>query len=335
MRNVASLPPHERAVRALEQVLPRGVLVERNGNNGSVRIRGTPLTLRWVGEGWPSDLRKHIVEDLEGELLAARYFSEGARRILEKHGVGWVDETGGAEFSVGPIVVSRSGDPKAAKRLRPRRWTPAVTSVSEAILCGASPTVKSMVEATGLSNGASGKALRFLTDQGLLEQDVARGPRSGRRLRDPGRLLDAYAEAVAESEPGPRLELGVLWDDAINGVTQVGKRLASEEISWACTSAVGAQLLAPYLTTVATAEVYVDGRTLEELRAIAELLELRPVEGGRLILQPFPAMVTKAFSTTHDGLAIAPWPRVFADLLGYGVRGPDAAEHLREVFLEA
>ncbi|TVP54194.1 MAG: hypothetical protein EA351_13715 [Gemmatimonadales bacterium] len=198
-----------------------------------------------------------------------------------------------------------------------------------------SPTVKSTVEATGLSYGGAGNALRFLTEEGLLEQDVERGPRSGRRLEDPHRLLDVYAEAVSGGGSGPEIHLGVIWDEVVEGMARVGETLTAHAISWACTSALGAQVLAPHLTAVASAEVYVDATTPEELRGVAKLLDLRPVEGGRLTLRPFPTKVTMAFSTTRDGLVIAPWPRVFADVRSSGVRGEDAAEHLREVHLES
>jgi hypothetical protein len=35
-----------------------------------------------------------------------------------------------------------------------------------------------------------------------------------------------------------------------------------------------------------------------------------------------------------EGLRVAPWPRVYADLLSLGVRGEEAAEHLREVVFD-
>jgi hypothetical protein len=34
---------------------------------------------------------------------------------------------------------------------------------------------------------------------------------------------------------------------------------------------------------------------------------------------------------TIDALRVAPWPRVYVDLLAAGVRGEEAAEHLWEV----
>jgi len=38
----------------------------------------------------------------------------------------------------------------------------------------------------------------------------------------------------------------------------------------------------------------------------------------------------RRLATRVDGLMVAPWPRVFADVRTVGVRGEEAAEHLRE-----
>jgi hypothetical protein len=86
----------------------------------------------------------------------------------------------------------------------------------------------------------------------------------------------------------------------------------------------------PYLTEVATADVYVDGETMASLEAIAAEAGLRPIDGGRLTLRPFPTTTARSLATETAGLQVAPWPRVYADLRMEGVRGEEAAEHLRE-----
>jgi hypothetical protein len=56
------------------------------------------------------------------------------------------------------------------------------------------------------------------------------------------------------------------------------------------------------------------------------------MDGGRLLLRPYPtpagATLTLELDTT--GFRTVLWPRVYADLRTVGVRGEDAAEHLRE-----
>jgi hypothetical protein len=90
-------------------------------------------------------------------------------------------------------------------------------------------------------------------------------------------------------------------------------------------------VLAPYLTLFSTAAVYVDADSVLGLEAAAQAAGLRPIEGGRVTLRPFPTVTTRRLAGEEGGLRVAPWPRVYADLRETGVRGEEAAEHLREV----
>ena len=105
----------------------------------------------------------------------------------------------------------------------------------------------------------------------------------------------------------------------------------SMRVEWAVTGAVAAEALAPYLTSVTSAEVYVSADTVLGLEAAAGAAGLKSVEGGRLVLRPFPTRSTDRLATRVGGLRVAPWPRVYVDLGHGGVRGEDAAEHLKEV----
>ena len=92
-----------------------------------------------------------------------------------------------------------------------------------------------------------------------------------------------------------------------------------------------ASVLAPLITNVTSVEVYIDTSTVAGLDAAARAIGLRPMEAGRLILQTPPTVLIHRLAEQRDGLWVAPWPRVFVDLRSTGVRGEDAAEHLREV----
>src|SRR5207245_1008692 len=112
------------------------------------------------------------------------------------------------------IIISRSGHPHRPIE-KPQQWTPSVLAVAEALLCGARATVSGIQEATGLSSGTSTKALRLLTDRGLLAAEVERGRDSARKVLDADRLLDAYASAAAAIPPKASLQVGVTWRDVI------------------------------------------------------------------------------------------------------------------------
>jgi hypothetical protein len=324
-----------RAERAVRAVLPRAAKVRAEvGDAGSgLVVNGHPLSVTWVGEGRLGDVRRALA--LRGprpNVVVARRLSPGAREALSDAGVGWVDETGAAEISIGQIVVARSGVERDEPR--PHGWTRSALAVAEAALCGVTPTASAMQDATGLSTGSCVTALRVLTDLGLLESSAARGRESARRIADPDRLLDAYAAAAPALVSDLRLEVGVTWRDLADGVRSIARRWREADTVFAVTGPLGGELVAPYLTSVAVADVYVSAETILGLEAAAAVAGLKPIKGGRLLLRPFPTVAVHRLATELDGLRVAPWPRVYVDLLAAGVRGEDAAEHLREVVRE-
>lgn len=320
-----------RALQALRAVLPAStemvVLADRN-QISEVKVSGRRLRIGWAGEGWNADVRRFVEADSGVDVVAARRLSPGARSALDGVGIGWVDELGNAEISIGNLVVSRTGRPEVTP-VRPPNWTPGFVSVAEAILCRVPATVAETARATGLSTGTCTNALRTLTDLGLLETDAQRGRGSGRRVVDPDALLGAYADAATALSSRDQVAVGVTWRDPIKGLTDLAPRMLN--IKWAATGAVAAAVMAPLLTNVGTAVVYVDAPTVPALEMVARTLDLKPIEGGRLVLRPMPIGWTETSRGLIDGVYLAPWPRVYVDLRNLGVRGEEAAAHLVEV----
>lgn len=337
MFSISTSDGKRRALDALMHVLPRtaGVDVQvvgspKSDRDSDVTINGTRVELKWAGEGWLHDVRPilgHVAEHVL--IVAVSKMSPGARAKLEEAGISWVDETGAAEIVAGPIVISRSGR-SSGRPYQLMRWTPAVQSVTEALLCGVEGTVAATRAATKLSSGSCTKALHFLAERKLLITDARRGPSSARRVQDFDGLLYAYATAISEEPSAMSIQVGAIWRDVVAGLTGAGHAWDSAGMRWACTGAVAASITAPYLSTVSTADVYVDAKTLSGLEAAARAAGLDPIEGGRLTLRPFPTTASFQLSTRKHGLRVVPWPRVYADLRAVGVRGEEAAEHLRE-----
>jgi len=322
-----------RALKAVLDVLPRSIKTRESKRDSAVAVivGNQRLEIKWVGEGNLGDVRRLLaIRGGRPDVVVGRRLSPGAREALSAEAIGWVDETGAAEIAFGSIIVSRTGH-VAKPTQRPRRWTPAVVAVAEALLCGARGTVAATQAATGLSTGSCTNALRTLTDLGLLEAKSGRGRESARQLVDSEGLLRAYASAVEASPEPITLQIGVTWRDPVAGLMTSGEQWAKSKVLWAATGAAAASVIAPYLTAVTTTEVYVDADTILGLEAIAADAGMRPIEGGRLTLRPFPTVTVRRLAEIHDGLRVAPWPRVYVDLRRSGVRGEDAAEHLAEV----
>lgn len=321
----------DRARRAILAVLPRAAGVGVPGEGQGLTVGGQELRVSWIGEGNLRDVRALLAgRDQMPDVAVARRMSPGARAALADAGIDWVDETGAAEIARGSIIVSRSVPPPKQAR-RPTRWTPSILGIAEALLCGVRATVAATQGATGLSTGSCTNALQLLTDLGLLAAKAERGRESARRIADRDALLDAYASAAEAQREDVSLQAGVSWSDPLEGLTVLGRKLNREKINWAATGAAAGAVIAPYLTALTSVAVYVDADTPAELEAVVRRAELRPIEGGRLTLSGFPTVTTARMAEDRDGLRTAPWPRVFVDLRRSGVRGEEAAEHLREV----
>lgn len=321
---------------AISAVLPRTAAIQcvhQDGHLIQINLNGEIVQVLWLGEGRLKQARELITNQEERpEIVVARHMSPATRELLSDAGIGWVDETGAAEIVRKSVIISKSG--QASKISTPReqhQWPPSVLATAEVLLAGVKATVNSIQEATGLSAGSSTNALRTLYELGLLHASARHGRNSGRKITDPDDLLAKYTAAVATVTPAAAIRIGVTWQDPIMGLGIVGSQWEKVGVKWAATGAAAAAALrASYLTTITTADVYVDARTIAGLESIAEKADLKPMEGGRLTIRPFPTTATKLLSRVAGNFRLAPWPRVYADLYLSGVRGEEAAEYLKE-----
>jgi hypothetical protein len=323
----------ERSVRAFEAVLPLGTQVEAMpglGRDDFVSVAGRRLRLRWLPVGWPRQLTEALEIKPRPDIVVAPQFSPGARALAGRERVGWVDESGAAEISAGTIVISRTGSlaiPSKAKV----GWRPTTLAVCEVLLTGCPATVSAVVAGTGLSMSGVAAALKFLVGEGFLASGADRGPQSRRHVTDRDGLIDAYAAAAERLRPPVTIRAGVLWGNPLTGVIEVGRAWDEAGIGWAVTGALSAAAWAPIMTEVTPMEVYVSGKTPGDLRRVLFAAGLKEMEGGRLILRPFPTPASPSITAEiSPGLRSVLWPRAYADLRTAGVRGEDAAEHLRQ-----
>jgi len=322
-----------RALAALEAVLPRGTRIEvaqQQDQDFLVSMGERSLRLRWLPVGWPRQVGEALRRRPRPDIIAAPRLSPGARELAASEHVGWLDESGAAEIHAEALLISRSGDPKKPLDAK-LGWRPATLAVCEVLLSGCPATVSAVANETGLAASTVAESLKFLERDGLLDAVAKRGRQSGRHLADVNALLDGYAVAAERLRPPISLRAGVLWRDPIKGAIEAGRSWIAADIRWAATSALSAAVMAPVLTEVVPLEIYVTGQTPGDLRRAAAAAGLREIDGGRLVLRPFPTTAADTVARQlRPGLISMLWPRAYADLRLAGVRGEDAAEHLRE-----
>lgn len=343
MKYHRTVPPSvERTVNALRAVY-RGALHARSApgphHDAIVTFdHSVQFLVRWLPTGWPRQVAQALGSLPRPDILVAPTMSPGARKSAEDAGVGWVDESGAADIyyrdpKSGTVIAIDVQGAQPAPRNTRLGWRPSTLAVCEALLADlATATVKSVVDATGISMGSAAEALKFLEKNGHLNSASARGPASAREVVDHDALLEAYAAAAERLRSPISLRVGILWRNPVVGAIEFGQIMARNTISWAATGALSARVLAPVQTEISPLEIYVAGRTSSDLAQVASNAGMRAIDGGRLLLRPFPTPAADRLTTADGhGFRSMLWPRVFADLRTVGVRGEDAAEHLREV----
>lgn len=324
-----------RLKRLFESILPPGSSPQveslPDGDHLLV-LAGEQYLVRTITRGDLRTARLAIEREPTPHLVAARHLSGSARSAITDAGVGWVDETGGARFKAGPIILALDGTASPPPRPSPTsEWFTSYLAAAEALLAGAKATGDAVAKAAALSPASALRALSFLAARGLVEASAARGRASGRQLVDPGRLLEEFADAVARRSQPAALHCAVLWRDPATEVATLGTRWSEQGLAWAAGGALAASVEAPYLSQVTRGVVYVDAGSRFGLLSAANAAGLEPMPGGRLLLARFPTSATRELRREVGGLSVTSWPRTYADLRGEGVRGQEAAEHLREV----
>ena len=296
----------------------------------------------WAGEGYPADVSRAIAARGEHGLrpdsvvlvVAARRLSRGGRQIAEEHGAGWVDLDGNARIVAPPGLLVLREVPATAGTPPLRRWTASALTVAEYLLsrvADGDDAVPGLAEfAIGWSPSQIGKVLTFFDEQGWTAKGSGdRGPTARRRVADPGGLLSAWA----------REQAGRTTD--VHGYSVGSRDLRKyahgldallDRGTWCVTGWLALDVYAPFATGVPMLDVYVDDDALAKTVMTFAGVEWRPVERGARVrlLRAEPHVLAFA---RREKFAVASPVRVYADLLGIGVRGEDAAAHLRETWL--
>ncbi|MDQ6776030.1 MAG: type IV toxin-antitoxin system AbiEi family antitoxin [Actinomycetota bacterium] len=335
-----------RAGKIVSQALD-GVVVEPAAGDARadlvVRTRdGATMTIevKWAGEGWPQDVRRaaaDVPDPWPADVwLLAHHLSPGAIEWLRERGANWADASGQARIH-GPrgLIVIRepSGADSAPKPPRRFTWSLSAMIVAEAILATADRPLHAteLAEQSGWSVPQVANVLAAFDSEGwTVKRGAARGPRAHRDLVEADAMLGSWSEAIT-AKPRRTRTAHRAGRDVMRLLREELAPALNRDVRWALSGWGALELTAPFATTTPSLHVYVSDSdfagALSEALVHAALREVD--EGGRVTFWPVDARAL-AFAAERDGIPVASPPRVYADLIGFGARGLDAAAHLKD-----
>ena len=265
-------------------------------------------------------------------LLVAGATTAEAREILERHGVAVVDGLGNAHVELPGLLLHTEGQ-RARRGDTPRPQTHARLAgkggvAAQALLLQPSREwkVQDLAGEAGVSVGLAHRVLARLETEGLVAAEGA-GPRRVRRVADPTALLDLWAEENTDRSV-QRMRAYRLAREPRALADAVSAGLEAAGIGHAVTGAAAAARVAPFVTAVPVAEIWIDSVASLEDAAAASGAEAADT-GNNLAFVQANGDEPLAFRRKDDGIwSVNPF-RLFYDLRNDPRRGHEQAETLR------
>lgn len=265
-------------------------------------------------------------------ILVAEHTSEGARQVLEANGVAYLDGLGNASIRL-PGVFVRTGSFSANAVIVERQPVKARLAgkaglIAQALLLDRDRAwrVADMAAEAGVSTGLAHRVLARLEEATILAAEGA-GPNKVRRIRNPGALLDLWAEE--EKERGARRTAAFVL---ARPAALLSERLAGAGIMHAITGIAAAAILAPALTSVTVTQVRVTA-AIPASDALKALEARQTDEGSNLLIVQGADDAELRFRREVDGIWLAADTRIYLDSLRDPRRGKEQAQVFRESVL--
>jgi hypothetical protein len=327
------------ALRILRAV--PGVTVARRRPRGA---RGGDAVLRFGGAARPFavEVKRHanaatawqLVQHARAApdgrlLLVAGDTTADAREILQRHGVAVVDGVGNVHLELPGLLLhtegQRTGPPRArtAARLTGKGGVAAQALLRE---IGRDWHVQDLAEDARISIGLAHRVLARLETESLVTAEGA-GPKRVRRVTDPTALLDLWAEENRDREVR-RVHAYRLAREPRELVDAVGAALHTAEIEYALTGAAAAARVAPFVTAVPVAEIWISSVVFPDDVASAAGSEAAET-GHNLVFAQTNGDEPLAFRRDVDGICTVNPFRLYYDLRNDPRRGREQAGILR------
>ena len=250
-----------------------------------------------------------------------------AREILDGAGIGSIDGLGNVRLALPGLLMRITGTAPPRRSAAPTRLSGRSSLVAQAMLLEVERPwhVSDLAQRCGVSAGLAHRVLRRLEDEGVVAADGA-GPRKARRLSDPAALLDLWAEEHRDRPARRPAFLLARTTDHLDDVLCEGLETAA--VDYALTGAAAAARVAPFVTSVPVAEVWLSSTAATS--ELCEQLEATPVESGpNVVLLQERDDAPLAFRTREGGVWTANVFRLYVDTRRDPQRGREQSDHLR------
>jgi hypothetical protein len=296
---------------------PRGnFLVEVKSAAAGQNLHGAIQSLR-------NYLAHHHRRDIP--LLVVPYMGERGRELCREAGVHWMDLSGNAVIRTDRILVDVQGRPNGfLRRGRPSSaFAPKSARVTRFLLQDPKTghRQREIARATALDEGYVSRIVRRLMDDDLL----SKGTDGRLEVRDPDRLLEAWAEA--EDFTRHRIQRGFIA--AKSGqelIDRMNDALAPSGNQYAFTGLAGAWLLTGFATFRVTT-VFVLSPPSPAVLTRAGFLD-EPKGANCWVVVPRDEGVFLGLHSVHDVPCASP-VQVYVDLKDHPERAKEAAEEVR------
>ncbi len=263
-------------------------------------------------------------------LLITNESTAQAREILKEHGIGVVDGLGNAHVELPGLLLHLKGDGQR-QQARPARLTRKAGLLAQKLLLDPHREwqVQDLANDVGVSLGLAHRVLARLEHESIVAVEGT-GRNRVRRVINPTALLDLWTEETNDRPTNTKCY--VLAQTPGQLIQTVADNLGRAGVDYAMTGAAAASLVAPFITAVPVADVWV--------KATADPRKLCNATGGELVTggQNVVFLQAKddtplAFRQKVGNVWIANSFRLYADLRRDPRRGREQADHLRQAVI--
>ena len=260
-------------------------------------------------------------------VVIAATMTSKAREILAEAGVGSVDGLGNVRLELPGLIIRITSTKRAHPSAVPTRLSGKSGLIAQAMLLDIDRYwhVSDLAERCAVSAGLAHRVLRRLEGEGIVEA-LRSGPNKTRRLSNPPALLDLWAE---ENRDRPlRQPSFLLAQTSDHLISSLCDGLETAGVDYALTGSAAAARIAPFLTDVPIAEVWL--ASTADARDVGAELGAAPVGAGpNVVFLQERDDGPLAFRTRENGVWMVNVFRLYVDVRRNPRRGREQGDHLR------